>query len=74
LDKEKWRRQVVEKPETGKRGRPDCLLVAVAREAVAATADVAVAPDGTVSGLKKSVRIGGDCAANIVRGPWAWAS
>jgi hypothetical protein len=33
-------------------------LVAVASEAVAATAEVAVAPDGPVSVLKKSMRIG----------------
>jgi hypothetical protein len=74
LDKEKWQRQMFERRERGKRGRSDCLLVAVASEAVAAAADVAVAPDGPVAVLKKWMRIGAECAANIVRGPWAWAS
>jgi hypothetical protein len=74
LDKEKWQRQVLENPETGRRGPSDCLLMAVGCEAVAAMADVAVAPDGTVSWLKKSMRIAAEFAANIVRGPWAWAS
>jgi hypothetical protein len=74
LDEEKWQRQVLESRETGRRGRSACQLVAVASEAVAATADVAVASDGTVSGLKKSMRIGAEFAAKIVRGRWVWAS
>jgi hypothetical protein len=57
-----------------KRAHSSSLVGAVACDAVAAMADVAVTLDGTVSGLKEPMAIAPELAVSLTRDPGAWAS
>jgi hypothetical protein len=71
---EKLPKRVLEDPDTGEEADADWLSVGVACDAVAAMVDIAVGPDGTVSGLEDPMEIAVELAAKPMSDRVAWAS